>query len=103
MRGGGWLCISHRVYAYVHGSRFDSDVVLYNEAAKSIVDSFIGMGAKITTVDLYNFVLQRCGGKGYKTCPGFQLPANVHYTPAGWTALAQVMSEAVLAELIGNL
>jgi hypothetical protein len=50
-------------------------------------------GANITTVDLYTPVLEKCGGPGYTTCPGFQLPNNVHYTDEGWAFLAQTMRD----------
>ena len=53
-------------------------------------------GADIKTLDLYSFVLEKCGGKGYSNCTGFQLPANVHYTSDGWASLAGAMSAAVL-------
>ncbi len=55
----------------------------------------------IETADLYSFVLAKCGGAGYSSCPGFQLPANVHFTDEGWTALAAEM-ERVLLGLAGS-
>ena len=76
--------------------RFDADVVLYNAAADGVVAAANKAGARIVTADLYGFVLQRCGGAGYKACPGFQLPDNVHYTAAGWTALANEMATILL-------
>ena len=51
----------------------------------------VAKGATIATADLYSFVLSKCGGHGYQHCDGFQLPMNVHYTAAGWTALAAKM------------
>ena len=54
-------------------------------------------GAKIVTADLYDFVLKKCGGTGYQHCDGFQLPMNVHYTAAGWTALAAEMHSILKA------
>ena len=58
----------------------------------------VARGAQIATADLYSFVLRKCGGKpGYASCPGFQLPNNVHYTPAGWAALAGEMRRVLLS------
>ena len=71
--------------------RFDPDVVLYNEAADRVVAAANAAGARIATGDLYGFVLKRCGGAGYAHCDGFQLPMNVHFTAAGWSALAAEM------------
>ena len=72
--------------------RFDRDVRLYNSRAKTVIAAANDAGlASIETVDLYGFVLERCGGSGYAHCDGFQLPNNVHYTSAGWTALAAEM------------
>lgn len=76
--------------------RFNSDVVLYNQAAAQVVQAANSAGAKIETADLYDFVLKKCGGAGYAHCDGFQLPANVHYTPEGWSALAVEMSGYLL-------
>lgn len=81
-------------------ARFDADVVRYNAAADRVVAAAVAAGARIATLDLYGFVLARCGGKpGYAACPGFQLPNNVHFTPAGWNALAAEMRQALLALL----
>jgi hypothetical protein len=77
--------------------RFDSDVVLYNAAADKVMSDANANGADIKTLDLYSFVLAKCGGTGYSNCSGFQLPANVHYTADGWSQLGAVMSEAVLS------
>eukprot|EP01052_Picozoa_sp_SAG31_P009820 SAG31_NODE_525_length_14489_cov_3.693815_8_plen_416_part_00 len=71
--------------------RYDDDVVLYNTAADAVIMKANASGAKIVTADLYSFVLKKCGGKGYVHCDGFQLPMNVHYTAAGWKALAAEM------------
>jgi hypothetical protein len=78
-------------------ARFDSDVRLYNAAADKVIAASNANGARISTVDLYSFVLQKCGGQGYANCTGFQLPMNVHYTPAGWAALAAEMRDTLLA------
>ena len=50
-------------------------------------------GAKIATADLYSFVLGKCGGAGYKTCDGFQLPMNVHYTGESSRLQTAVLTE----------
>ena len=75
--------------------RFDRDVVLYNAAADAIMADANAAGARIATADLYSFVLARCGGSGYASCPGFQLPMNVHFTSVGWTALAAEMLKSL--------
>jgi len=73
--------------------RFDKDVVLFNHAAAGVIAAARGNGAVIGTADLYSFVLSKCGGAGYVHCDGFQLPENVHYTAAGWAALASRLAE----------
>lgn len=79
-------------------ARYDRDVVLYNAAADKVMAAAANQGAKIGTADLYSFVLDKCGGKpGYASCPGFQLPNNVHYTPEGWDALAGEMRTILLS------
>jgi len=77
--------------------RFDSDVSLYNAAADKVIAEANSNGAVIKTLDLYSYVLEKCGGKGYSACDGFQLPANVHFTSEGWRALGLEMSAAVMA------
>ena len=79
--------------------RIDADVQLYNEAAAQVMAAANAAGAKIATLDLYSLVLARCGGPGYKSCDGFQLPANVHYTAEGWQALADATVDKVLGML----
>lgn len=76
--------------------RFDADVVLYNTVADEIIAEANANGADIPTLDLYTFVLKHCGGTGYSHCDGFQLPQNVHFTAAGWTALGQEMADGLL-------
>lgn len=79
-------------------ARYDRDVVEYNAAADSVIAAAVAKGAHISTADLYSFVLSKCGGRpGYASCPGFQLPMNVHYTPEGWTALAGEMHRILLS------
>ena len=84
--------------ACLNPPRFDTDVRLYNAAAARVVAEANAAGANITTFDLYTPVLQRCGGRGYANCSGFQLPANVHFTSQGWDQLAAWMTQAVLAQ-----
>jgi hypothetical protein len=78
-------------------ARLDTDVVLYNDAADQVMASANAAGANISTADLYSFVVQRCGGRGYCSCPGFQLPMNVHYEPEGWRALAEEMRRVLMS------
>ena len=77
--------------------RYDADVRLYNAAADQVMATAAASGAQIATLDLYNFVLEKCGGAGYKNCPNFQIPVNVHFEPAGWKALAAEVYKAVVA------
>ena len=79
--------------------RFDDDAVLYNLAVAELIEDAARAGAKIGTSDLYSFVLQNCGGRGYSQCLGFQLPSNVHYTEKGWAALAARLALDVEAQL----
>lgn len=79
-------------------ARFDADVVTYNAAADRVMAAAVAGGAQIATADLYSFVLDKCGGKpGYASCPGFQLPMNVHFTPQGWAAIAAEMRRVLLS------
>ena len=77
-------------------ARFDRDVVAFNAAADGVIAAAVARGARIHTADLYSFVLNKCGGAGYSSCPGFQLPMEVHFTPAGWSALAAEMRRILL-------
>jgi hypothetical protein len=77
--------------------RFIADVQLYNAAAAKVVAAANAAGATIATLDLYALVLAHCGGQPrYKECDGFQLPANVHFTAAGY----QVLADATVAAII---
>ena len=104
LAAGSLPCVTRTALAAnsLNPPRFDADVVLYNavscgpslgwrasafslsnlpmQAADKIMAAANKQGAKIATADLYSFVLGKCGGAGYKTCDGFQLPMNVHYT-----------------------
>ena len=53
-------------------ARFQSDVVKFNAAADAVMAAAVkNDGAKIATVDLYSFVVEKCGGDAaYKSCPG---------------------------------
>ena len=77
-------------------ARFDRDVVRFNAAADAVMAAENAKGANISTADLYSFVLAKCGGSGYTSCPGFQLPMNVHFTPEGWRSLAAEMRRFLL-------
>jgi len=80
--------------------RFESDVVLYNKAAATVVAAANANGATIATADMFTFVLDKCGGPGYSNCSGFQLPMNVHFTAEGWTALANELVNTYLLKLV---
>jgi hypothetical protein len=90
----------NRTATCLNPPRFDKDTVLYNSAAAKVVAAANAAGAKIETVDLYTFVLAKCGGPGYSTCDGFQLPANVHYTPEGWSSIAVEMSKSLVNDMV---
>ena len=71
---------------------------LYNAAADGVMRAAVARGARIATADLYSYVIERCGGQpGYAQCAGFQLPFNVHFTAAGFAALAAEVQRATLA------
>lgn len=76
--------------------RYDNDVDLFNKKAHQVIADAKSSGASISSLDLYTFVIEKCGGKGYSHCDGFQLPNNVHYTDNGWKALSSLMIKAVL-------
>ena len=78
-------------------ARFDRDVVVFNAAADAVMAAANAKGGNISTADLYSFVLAKCGGAGYKSCPGFQLPMNVHFTPEGWRSLAAEMRRVLIS------
>lgn len=82
--------------------RLDADVRLYNAAADAVMAAANAAGAQIASVDLYAYVLRRCGGQGYAHCDGFQLPSNVHYTSEGWAALAAEVGRALLGRGVGG-
>jgi acyl-CoA thioesterase-1 len=62
--------------------RTPSDVPLYNDVAKKIMDA-----NGIPIDDLYSFVVPRASE--------IQLKENVHFTPAGYQALAEQVAEAI--------
>ena len=85
--------------ACLNPARYDTDVQLYNAAADGVMRAAVARGATIATVDLYGFVIDRCGGApGYTQCPGFQLPVDVHFTATGFAALAAEMQRVTLKE-----
>lgn len=64
--------------------RPQGDVALYNAAAKEVIDDL-----GIPSIDLYSFVIEKCGGdEHYTTCPGFQKANNVHFEKEGYKAMA---------------
>jgi len=85
--------------ACMNPARLDADVRLYNAAADAVMSAAVGAGASICTADLYDYVIQQCGGsEGYTSCDGFQLPVNVHFTATGFAALAAEMERILLSE-----
>lgn len=80
--------------ACLNPPRFDADVRRRNAIASKVVDAHTDL--HVSTVDLYNVVLQKCGGEGYHTCDPWQLRDNVHYTQQGWELIGGVMANAVL-------
>lgn len=76
--------------------RNQSDVPKYNAVAAEVIAQF----PEIVTIDLYAFVLQKCGGNPhYTSCPGFQLPNNVHFEDAGWQEMAALMLKTITAAI----
>jgi len=67
----------------------NADVVRYNAAAAAIMAA-----AKIPTVDMYAFVNKHCGFN-YETCDWSVGKGNVHFSAAGFKALAGEMAKAV--------
>lgn len=70
--------------------------VAYNAAAAAAIAAAFPAGS-ITTADLWGAVIAACGA-GYTSCP-LQLPANVHFAPAGQRALATALADVVLRVL----
>lgn len=66
--------------------RTDEDVIAYNAAARKIIDEH-----GIAVDDLYGFALPRL--------KKIQIPANVHFTPAGSKVLAEQVSRSILEAL----
>jgi hypothetical protein len=68
------------------GGRVEGDEAKYNAVAKRIMEE-----NKIPTDDLAGFLSSRV--------TEFQLPHNVHFTPAGYRALAEKVAESIRAQL----
>lgn len=66
--------------------------VAYNAAAAAAIAAAFPAGS-VTTADLWATVIAACGA-GYTSC-ALQLPANVHFAPAGQRALATALAEVV--------
>lgn len=77
----------------VNPPRFDVDVQKFNAAAQKVMST-----EHVPVLDLYTFVHSHCTKQGhtknYQSCD-WQLPNNVHFEAAGWTALATKMANAV--------
>ena len=86
-----WVTSTPVPDAHLSPPRKQSDVPVYNAAAQTVM-SALG----VPTIDLFSFVLSKCGGvNNYTSCDGFQLPHNVHFTAAGWQAMAAFQWEAI--------
>jgi hypothetical protein len=72
--------------AKVNPVRVSSDVIAYNKVAAKVMQE-----AGIPTDDLYSFALPKLGT--------IQLPANVHYTPEGYNALAEQVAASIAQAL----
>ena len=89
-----WVTTTPVPDAPVNPPRYNRDVITLNAIAHKVVTSIIP-SSRLTVVDLYSWVIARCG-VGYKTCP-IQLPNNVHYTTEGWQYLSKNMTAGVLS------
>ena len=79
-------CSTTPVVAGTNG-RHTEDVLKYNEAAARVMKA-----AGVATDDLYAYALPRLG-------EGHQLPANVHFSPAGSKMLAEKVAAEITAAL----
>lgn len=71
--------------------RTQSDVAIYNAAAKEVMDEL-----SIPVIDVYSFVIEQCGGdEHYTSCPKFQREKNVHFEPAGYDAMARFIYSSI--------
>lgn len=77
--------------ACLNPPRYDDDVRLYNDAARDVVAN----STVDAVLDLYSLIVERCGGPGYSSCDGVQLPMNVHFTAYGYGLIANATAEAV--------
>lgn len=68
----------------------------YNAAALAALTAAVGPSLLVD--DLWAAVIAKCGAF-YTSCPGIQLPANVHFAPAGQELLGQQVAASVLAAL----
>ena len=77
----------------VNPPRFDTDVQSFNAAATKVMAA-----ENVPVLDLYTFVHSHCTKQGqtknYQSCD-WQLPNNVHFEPAGWSALAAKVASGV--------
>ena len=68
----------------------------YNAAALAALTTAVG--PTLLVDDLWAAVIAKCGAF-YKSCPGIQLPANVHFAPGGQELLGEHAAASVLAAL----
>jgi acyl-CoA thioesterase-1 len=72
--------------AKVNPARVNADVIAYNKVAAKVMRE-----SGIRTDDLYSLALPNLAT--------MQIPANVHYTPAGYQMLAGEVADSILQEL----
>jgi lysophospholipase L1-like esterase len=70
--------------------RAQDDVPLYNAAAKEVMDA-----AGIPIIDVYAFVIQKCGGAHYTSCAPFQQAKGVHFSGPGYEAMAEFIRDSI--------
>ena len=75
--------------------RAQADVPKYNAAALSVMREQ-AFKDRVRVVDVYSFVLAKCGGDPhYKSCAPFQHATDVHFSKEGYTAMAQFIVDAI--------
>lgn len=72
-----------------------ANAIAYNAAALAVLQG--AFGSSLPVIDLWGAVIGSCGAL-YTSCP-LQLPANVHFTPAGQQFLGEAMAAAILTAL----
>lgn len=90
----------------VSPSRKPEDVIAYNKAAYNALDAAIGFGAKgegrLQFIDLWQAVIERCGGSPNYTACDIQRPKNVHYLEPGRQYTGITMAQGII-QAIGTV